>query len=109
MRMNPDAEVTRDQAARKLNVTLAVVDQWLARGWIGPAGERLRLTTRKLYRTRYIRWGDLLAADRDTRANRERSHRRKAFDGGDLEAQRAAALRRDLMILEGASRGPRAA
>jgi hypothetical protein len=97
--VNFDAELTRDQAARKLNVTLAVIDAWLARGWLDKDGERRRLTTRKVYRTRFIRFGDLLAADRDTRANRERSHRRIAFDGGDLEEQRRARIYADLARL----------
>lgn len=98
MRLNPDAEVTRDQAARKLNVTVAVIDAWLARGWLDQAGERRRLTTRKLYGSRLIRLGDVLAANRDTEAN-QRSHRRKAFDGGDRAEQRLAALRSDLARL----------
>lgn len=96
MRFNPDAEITREQAARKLNVTVAVIDAWLARGWLDQTGQRRRLTTRKVHGQRLIRAGDVLAAGRDTAANRERSHRRKAFDGGDREAQRLAALHADL-------------
>ncbi len=96
MRFNPDAEITRDQAARKLNVTVAVIDAWLARGWLDQQGQRRRLTTRKLHGQRLIRAGDILAANRDTAANRARSHRRTAFDGGDREEQRLAALRADV-------------
>lgn len=99
MRFNPDAEITRDQAARKLNVTVAVIDAWLARGWLDRQGERRRLTTRKLHGQRLIRAGDVLAAGRDTAANRERSHRRKAFDGGDRDEQRLDALLSDLARL----------
>ncbi len=95
MRFNPDAEITRAQAARKLNVTVAVIDQWLARGWLDPTGQRRRLTTRKLHGQRLIRAGDVLTANRDTEASRH-SHRRKAFDGGDRDAQRLAALHADL-------------
>jgi hypothetical protein len=96
VRFNPDAEITRDQAARKLNVTVAVIDAWLARGWLDEDGQRHRLATRKLHGQRLIRAGDILQANADTAANRARSHRRTAFDGGDREGQRLAALYADL-------------
>jgi hypothetical protein len=80
--MNMDALLTRKQAARRVNVTLAVIDQWLRRGWVCPnTGERRILGTRLIGRTRYVRHGDVLRAERDTRLNPSRSHRRLAYEG----------------------------
>jgi hypothetical protein len=75
-----DAELTRKQAAKRVNVTLAVIDAWLKRGWVDPAGEHRTLTTRKVGKTRFIRHGDVLAADRDTALKADRSHRRLSFE-----------------------------
>jgi hypothetical protein len=80
VRLNPDAELTRTQAARRANVTVAVVDAWLARGWYDLTGVHHTLTTRKVGRTRFIRHGDVLRAERDTRLKADRSHRRLSFD-----------------------------
>jgi len=77
--MNMDALLTRRQAAQRVNVTVAVVDQWLYRGWTDLTGESRKLQSRLIGRTRYVRHGDVLQAERDTRLNPARSHRRRSF------------------------------
>lgn len=69
--MNPDAYVTRAQAAMVTGVRPDTIGKWLARGWVDPAGERHALTTRPggSGRSLLFRLGDILAAERDTRLN----------------------------------------
>jgi len=68
--MNPDAYVTRGQAAMVTGVRPDTIGKWLARGWVDPAGERHTLTTRPGDgRVLLFRLGDILAAERDTRLN----------------------------------------
>lgn len=74
--MNPDAYVTRAQAAMVTGVRPDTIGKWLARGWKTPAGEHRQLSTRPGDgRFLLFRLGDILAAERDTRLN-PRSRRR---------------------------------
>lgn len=74
--MNPDAYVTRAQAATVTGVRPDTIGKWLARGWVDPAGERHTLATKPGGgRSLLFRLGDILAAERDTRLNpRARRH-----------------------------------
>lgn len=66
--MNLDATLTATEASMSsLRVTRDALYQWKARGLIAPVGYRGRSP---LYR-----WGDLLAAERDTRNQTGKSHR----------------------------------
>jgi hypothetical protein len=68
--MNPDAYVTRAQAAMVTGVRPDTIGKWLARGWVDPAGARHSLSTRRITgRSLLFRLGDILAAERDTRLN----------------------------------------
>lgn len=75
--MDLEAGLTRAQAATFLGVTRGTVSMWAQRGWLDAAtGERRRLTvvTHAGRSGRTYRLGDLLDAERDTRAN-PNSHR----------------------------------
>lgn len=68
--MNPDAYVTRSQAAMLTGVSTDSIGKWHARGWRSPAGEQRALTTKPgKGKTLRYRLGDILAAERDTRSN----------------------------------------
>lgn len=96
--MNLDAWLSRAEAARRANVQIAVIDMWLARGWLDEHGERQHLATKRVGRTRFIRHGCVLRACRDT-DNNPRSHRRLSFGGNPLAAERRAGLRLELQRL----------
>jgi hypothetical protein len=68
--VNPDAYVTRAQAAFLTGVSADSIGKWHARGWVTPDGEQRHLTT-KPGRGRHLRYrlGDILAAEKDTRNN----------------------------------------
>jgi hypothetical protein len=66
--------VSRQDAALAAGVTVDVVKNWLRRGWLDAAGERRTLRVDGLL----VHVDDVLDAERDTRQNRARSHRRKA-------------------------------
>lgn len=66
--------VSRQDAALAAGVTVLVIKSWLHRGWLDPAGERRYLRADGLL----VHVDDVLDAERDTRRNRARSHRRKA-------------------------------
>lgn len=87
--MDFDAYLPRVLAARRINVTTAVVDAWLARGWLDSKGERQRLRTKLEDGARSIHHGDLLRAHRDTGRRRGQSHRRLTYK--DELARRGAA------------------
>lgn len=68
--MNPDAYVTRAQAAMVTGVRPDTIGKWIARGWKSPDGERHQVDTRAGEgRTKLYRLGDILDAERDTRLN----------------------------------------
>lgn len=69
--MNPDAMVTRAQAAMVTLVRPDTIGKWQARGWTSPTGERRFLTTQLSPDGRTLRYrlGDILEAERDTRLN----------------------------------------
>lgn len=68
--MNPDAYVTRTQAAMVTLVKPDTIKKWRARGWKTPTGEHRELTVRPgPGRTLLFRLGDILDAERDTRLN----------------------------------------
>lgn len=71
MRMNPDAFLTRAQAARMAGVAASTVGTWLDRGWVDPeTGERRQLTVRRTAGGRLLyRLGDVVQAEADTFAN----------------------------------------
>lgn len=66
--MNPDAYLTRAQAALLTGVSLGAIGKWQHRGWLSANGERRRLSTKPApgNKLRY-RLGDILDAERDTR------------------------------------------
>ena len=71
------AAYTATQAAQRLRVTRTAVHMWHTRGWIDPDGQRRHLTLvghtgdgARLYDEH-----DLLEAEQQTRAKRQRSHR----------------------------------
>lgn len=68
--MNPDAYITRAQAAMVTGVTADAIGKWHARGWTGADGTHRRLAT-KPGRGKHLRYrlGDILDAERDTRTN----------------------------------------
>ncbi len=77
--MNPDAYVTRGQAAMVTGVRPDTIGKWLARGWVDPTGDRHTLTTKPAAgRGLLFRLGDILAAERDTRLN-PRARRRRTL------------------------------
>lgn len=68
--MNPDAYVTRAQAAMVTGVRPDTIGKWIARGWKSADGTRHRVTTQPGEgRTQLYRLGDILTAERDTRLN----------------------------------------
>lgn len=71
------AAYTARQAAGRLRVTRTAVHLWHTRGWIDPEGQRRHLTVtgHTEQGARLYDWADLLDAERDTRAKRQRSHR----------------------------------
>lgn len=90
MRPDPDAWVTRGQAAEYLNLRADTIGKWHDRGWVDPAtGERRHLRTKRLPggRLRY-RLGDILDAERATRnhVNSSRNPRRGAW--ADLDRKK---------------------
>lgn len=75
LRPNPDAGLTCHQAAAALGVRPDQVCQWHTRGWLTPTGQRrhVRIVGHS-GRGRLYRYGDVVDAEADTRAN-PRSHR----------------------------------
>jgi len=70
VRINPDAYVTRAQAAKVTGVSEDSIGKWHARGWLNEAGERSHLRTRPgKGRHLLYRLGDILTAERETRTN----------------------------------------
>jgi hypothetical protein len=69
--MNPDAYVSRSQAAMVTGVRPDTIGKWLARGWKDLSGQRRTLTTKPDQdgRSLLYRLGDILDAERDTRLN----------------------------------------
>lgn len=97
--INPDAWLTRSQAAMYAGVSTDTVGKWHARGWLTPSGERRHLTVqRRPDGTLRYRLGDVVDAERDTRnnANSPRNPLRPRPAGGpgswaDLNRQSTAA------------------
>lgn len=81
---NLDAMVTRSEGAYLLGVAPGTIGMWRARGWVDNDGTRQHLTvSRAADGTLRYRYGDLLAAEHDTRRSgtprrrvRVRPHRR---------------------------------
>lgn len=68
--MNPDAYLTRAQAATVAGVRESAIGNWRARGWVTPNRERRHLQVRRgRGGTLEYRLGDILDAARDTMAN----------------------------------------
>lgn len=68
--MNPDAYITRRQAAMVTGVSADAIGKWHARGWRGTEGELRHLRTRPgSGRTLLYRLGDIIDAERETRHN----------------------------------------
>ena len=66
--MNPDAYITRAQAARLTGLSADSIGKWHARGWRDGTGELRHLNTRPgSGRHLLYRLGDVLDAERDTR------------------------------------------
>lgn len=66
--MNPDAYITRAQAALLTGVSADAIGKWQARGWRTPDGEQRHLKTKRGTGKHYrYRLGDILEAERDTR------------------------------------------
>lgn len=89
MRPDPDAYVTRGQAAEYLNVRADTIGKWHDRGWLDPTtGQRRHLRTRTLPSGRLgYRLGDILDAERGTRGNMNssRNPRRGGRAWADLD------------------------
>jgi DNA-binding transcriptional MerR regulator len=74
---DPNAAVTRTEAATQLGVSPHTISMWVIRGWVNPEGIRHHITVLGTDgRQRLYRWGDLRDAERDTR-NNKRSPRHK--------------------------------
>lgn len=72
------AQYTATQAAQRFRVKRPTIHMWHTRGWLDPDGTRRHLTVTG-YNTDGARLYDeaeLLQADKQTRAKRQRSHRR---------------------------------
>jgi hypothetical protein len=68
--MNPDAYITRAQAATITGVSADAIGKWHARGWRSTEGELRHLRTRPgSGRTLLYRLGDIIDAERETRHN----------------------------------------
>lgn len=66
--MNPDAYITRAQAAKVTGVSADAIGKWHARGWQDPCGGKHQLQTRPgPGRTLLYRLGDIMTAERETR------------------------------------------
>jgi len=66
---NPDAGLTRAQAAYLLDVTRATVSMWVLRGWVDRQGlrRRIRVVGTDRVGARLYRYADLVQAETDTR------------------------------------------
>lgn len=66
--MNPDAYITRSQAATITGVSADAIGKWHARGWRSTGGQLRHLRTRPgPGRTLLYRLGDVIDAERETR------------------------------------------
>lgn len=73
---DPNAGLTREQAARLANVDPQIISMWALRGWLASDGTRHRLTVvgKGPRGARRYRQGDVIEAEKATRQN-FRSHR----------------------------------
>lgn len=68
--LNLDVMVTRSEGAYLLGVAPGVIGMWRARGWVDRKGTRQHLTVQRAPDgTLRYRYGDLLAAEKDTRSS----------------------------------------
>lgn len=76
--------ITARTAAERLRVHRTTVLMWASRGWLDSDGQRRKLTIigRDRNGATLYDWTECAVAERDTRRNKQRSHRRSRILAG---------------------------